>query len=169
MRFLRYRFSLRTNGVLVYNMNMNKLVLIGVIIVVLGGVFALFSYTPTEQKTLQSMQKKEAAVETQDTLQFVPVEVPQQMKKKLDIEMKKMPEMITVASFYKSCLARAQTKDEAVQCYKVSNRKAQALGVPSDEKTFNPDAEFGVWDAQKKREVLQALQYSVEVMSATVR
>ena len=169
MHSLRYRFSLHINGVLVYNVSMKKLILIGAIIVVLGGVFTLFSHAPATQKNSQSTAKKEATIEAQDELQFVPVEVPQEIKKKLDVEMKKMPEMITVASLYKSCLTRAHTQDDAIRCYRVSNKKAQALGVPSDEKTFNPDAEFGRWDAHKKEEVLQAIQRAIDVMSEAVR
>ncbi len=59
---------------------------------------------------------------------------------------------------YRKCLAKADTKKEATECFVSTNKKAIEMGLPDDSKNFDADEEFGDWSASAKENLLKKLE-----------
>ncbi len=73
-------------------------------------------------------------------------------------EMDQLPKIAKVARFYRDCLADADSKGEAIECYEDADDMADDLGiVGEDDEALNADEEFGDWTPESKKRVLMEM------------
>jgi tetratricopeptide (TPR) repeat protein len=78
-----------------------------------------------------------------------------EFQKEIADEMAQLPKVMKVAKSYRSCLADADDKDDAIECYEEADEYADKLGIiEEDEEDLNPEEEFGEWTAEDKAKLL---------------